>query len=134
MNYGQQLRVESNIIKNEEGKEVEAWVAHVDQDPGDCMDSYGDFMKKVFDLKASKSSKTVMTVDKVLFAEISSLRLDQRTFFTPESGGTALAFTYSPGYDIHFGRHNNYAGEFEKCEGMVKAFVRFHYYCHPTKI
>jgi hypothetical protein len=129
----QQLRVDSKIIKNEEGNEIEAWVAHVDQDPGYSMESYDDFMKKVFDMKASKSNKSTMSAIKVTFREISVLRLDQRTTFTPESGGTAIAFTFSPGYDIHFGGSTNYADEFAKCEGLVKSFVRFHYKNFYTK-
>ncbi len=122
----QQLKVESNTIKNQEGKDIEAWVAHLDQEPDDCMESYDDFMKEVLSLKASKESKTMMMVEKVQLNEMSALRIDQRTFFTPESGGTAVAFTFSPGYDIHFGS-KLYSDEFEKGEKLVKSFVKFHY-------
>jgi hypothetical protein len=122
----QQLKVEIKTIKNQEGKDIEAWVAHIDQPAEDCMESYEDFMKDVFDVKASKENKTMMMVQKVTLDEMSGLRLDQRTFFTTESAGTAVAFTFSPGYDLHFGT-KLYSGEFEKGEKLVKSFVKFHY-------
>ena len=122
----QQLKVESKTIKNQDGKDIEAWVAHLDQEADECMESYGDFMKKVFDLKPSKENKTMMMVEKVQLNEMSGLRMDQRTFFITESGGTAVAFTFSPGYDIHFGT-KLYSDEFERGEKLSKSFVKFHY-------
>lgn len=122
----QQLKVESKTIKNQDGKDIEAWVAHIDQAADECMESYGDFMKKVFDVKTSKENKTMMMVEKVQLNEMSGLRLDQRTFFTTESAGTAVAFTFSPGYDIHFGS-KLYSDEFERGEKLAKSFVKFHY-------
>jgi len=122
----QQLKVEVKTIKNQEGKDIEAWVAHLDQTSDECMESYEDFMKDAFDLKTSKENKTMMMVEKVILNEMSGLRLDQRTFFTGESAGTAVAFTFSPGYDIHFGT-KLYKEEFEHGEKLVKSFVKFHY-------
>ncbi len=122
----QQLKVEAKKIKNHEGNEVDAWVANLDQMPDDCMESYDDFMKKVFDRNPEKGNKTMMMVEKVILNEMSSLRIDQRTFFTQESGGTAVAFTFSPGYDVHFG-HKLYPDEFDRGEKLVKSFVKFHY-------
>lgn len=122
----QQLKIESKTIKNQEGKDIEAWVAHLDQEADDCMESYDDFMKDKFSMNPSKSTKTMMMVEKAQLTEMSALRLDQRTFFIPESGGTAVAFTFSPGYDVHFGT-KLYADEFEKGEKLVKSFVKFHY-------
>lgn len=122
----QQLKVEAKKIKNHEGNEVEAWVATLDQVPDDCMESYDDFMKKVFDRNPEKMNKTMMMVEKVILNELSPLRIDQRTFFTQESGGTAVAFTFSPGYDVHFGS-KLYSDEFERGEKLVKSFVKFHY-------
>lgn len=126
LSSAQQLKVESKTIKNHEGKDVEAWVAHLDQATEECMESYEDFMKDVFDRKTSKENKTMMMVEKVILNEMSGLRLDQRTFFTTESGGTAVAFTFSPGYDIHFGT-KLYSDEFGKGEKLVKSFVKAHY-------
>ncbi|HOX81403.1 MAG TPA: hypothetical protein PLJ60_03425 [Chryseolinea sp.] len=122
----QQLKVESKTIKNQEGKDIEAWVAHLDQNTEDCMESYEDFMKDVFNLKTSKENKTMMMAEKVMLTEMSDLRLDQRTFFITESAGTAVGFTFSPGYDLHFGT-KLYESEFEKGEKLVKSFVKFHY-------
>ncbi len=122
----QQLKVESKTIKNQDGKDIEAWVAHLDQEVDACMESYDDFMKEVFNLKVSKENKTMMMVEKAQLNEMSGLRLDQRSFFIAESGGTAVAFTFSPGYDIHFGS-KLYSDEFERGEKLVKSFVKFHY-------
>jgi hypothetical protein len=52
--------------------------------------------------------------------------LDQRAIFAAESSGTSVAFTFSPGYDIHFGTEL-YKSEFAKGEIFVKGFVRYHY-------
>ncbi len=127
--FAQQLKVENKSIKNQDGKDIEAWVAHIDQETDACMESYEDFMKKIFDLKSSKENKTMIMAEKVLLSEISGLRIDQRTFFTQESGGTAVAFTFSPGYDIHFGT-KLYSDEFYRAENMAKSFVKFHYKDH----
>src|SRR5688572_10995169 len=84
--HAQYLKVESKTIKNEEGNEVDTWVAHLDQLPEECMESYDDFMDKVFDHKTEKRNKTLKVVTKTQFHELSNLRIDQRTFFVAESG------------------------------------------------
>jgi hypothetical protein len=126
LGYAQQLKVESKTIKNHEGNDVEAWVAHLDQEADDCKGSYDDFMKEVLNLNASKGNKTMMIAEKVRIDEMSPLRMDQRTFFIPESAGTAVAFTFSPGYDVHFSS-KVYKDEFAKGEKLVKSYVKFHY-------
>jgi len=122
----QQLKVESKTIKNQENKDIEAWVAHLDQTTDESIESYTDFMKDILGLKTSKESKTMVMAEKVIVGEMSDLRLDQRTFFISESAGTAVAFTFSPGYDIHFGS-KLYSDEFAKGEKLAKSFVKFHY-------
>ncbi len=124
--FAQQLTVETKTIKNHEGNDVEAWIAHLDQEVDDCKESYDDFMKKALGLSTSKGNKTMMIAEKVRIDEMSPLRIDQRTFFIPESAGTAVAFTFSPGYDIHFST-KVYKDEFAKGERIVKSFVKFHY-------
>lgn len=124
--HAQYLKVESKTIKNEEGNEVDTWVAHLDQLPEECMESYDDFMSKVFDHKTERRNKTLRVVTKTQFHELSNLRIDQRAFFIAESGGTAVSFTFSPGYDVHFGP-KSYPEEFKNCERFVKSFVKFHY-------
>jgi len=124
--YSQQLKVENKTVKNEEGNEVDAWVAHLDQTPEECMESYDDFMREVFEQKTEKLSKTARIVTRTQFHELSSLRIDQRAFFITESGGTGVAFTFSPGYDVHFST-KTYTEEFKNAERFVKSFVKFHY-------
>lgn len=124
--FAQTLVVEERTIKNEESVELSSWTARLDQTPDYCMDTYGDFIKELFKTKVDKRGKTMLVAEKTLMPEISSLRIDQRTIFTQESGGTAVSFTFSPGYDIHFS-HKEYGAEFSKAETFVKGFVRFHY-------
>jgi len=124
--YSQLLKVESKTIKNEEGNDVDAWVAHLDQVPDECMESYDAFINKVFDKKTDKVNKGMKMVAKTQFLELSSLRIDQRAFFLAESAGSSVAFTFSPGYDVHFGP-KSYPDEFSKAERFVKSFVKFHY-------
>lgn len=124
--HAQQLLVDSKPVMNEDGKMVDAWVAHLDQDQSYCMNTYSEFMRKTFDYRTGRRAKNILSVDKKTFGEISSLRIDQRAIFWPESNGTAVAFQFSPGYDIHFG-NELYKDEFMKAEALVKNYVRFHY-------
>jgi len=122
----QTLVVEERNIKNEESVELNSWTARLDQDMDHCMESYEDFIKELFKTKVEKRGKNMLVAVKTVFPELSNLRLDQRAIFTVESAGTAVSFTFSPGYDIHFG-HEAYKVEFAKAETLVKSFVRFHY-------
>lgn len=122
----QTLQVEQRSMNNEEARQVDAWVAHLDQPVSYCMDTYSDFMKKTFSAKIDKRSKNVLSVNKTVFPEVSNLRIDQRAVFAQESAGTAVAFMFSPGYDIHFGKEL-YNAEFLKGEAFVKNYIRYHY-------
>ena len=122
----QQLSVETKTVKDQEGIELDAWVAHLDQTPDECMESYDDFMREIFDKKTDKLNKTTRIVTRTQFHELSRLRIDQRAFFIAESAGTAVAFTFSPGYDVHFS-NTTYTEEFKNGERFVKSFVKFHY-------
>ncbi len=122
----QQLLVDSKPVMNEESKSVDAWVAHLDQDMNYCITTFNEFMRKNFDARTNKRSKNVYSVDHKVFSEISNLRIDLRAIFSQESNGTAVAFQFSPGYDIHFGV-TQYNEEFDKAKALVKSYVRFHY-------
>ena len=122
----QTLSVEERTVKNEESIDLNSWTARLDQDMESCMDSYSDFIKETFKTKVEKRGKNILVAEKTQFPELSNLRLDQRAIFTVESSGTTVSFTFSPGYDIHFGR-DAYKSEFAKAETFVKGFVRFHY-------
>jgi len=122
----QQLMVEERIVKNEESIELNSWTARLDQDMNYCMGTYEDFIKEFFKAKVDKRGKSILVAEKTLIPELSKFRLDQRAIFTVETGGTAISFTFSPGYDLHFG-HELYSDEFKKAEVFVKNFVRYHY-------
>jgi len=122
----QTLSVEERTVKNEESVDLNSWTARLDQDMESCMDSYSDFIKETFKAKVEKRGKNILVAVKTQFPELSNLRLDQRAIFAVESSGTSVSFTFSPGYDIHFGK-NAYKSEFAKAETFVKGFVRFHY-------
>lgn len=122
----QTLTVEERDVKNEESIDLNSWTARLDQDADYCEETYSDFIKEIFKIKVDKRGKTMLVAEKALIPEISKLRVDQRSIFTAESGGTAVSFTFSPGYDVHFG-HELYKDEFKKCEAFVKNYVRYHY-------
>lgn len=122
----QQLIVEERVVENEESTELQSWTARVDQDMDYCMDTYAEFVKELFNTKVDKRGKTILVAEKTVFPELSKLRIDQRAIFVTESSGTAISFTFSPGYDIHFG-NEDYTTEFKKAESFVKSFVRYHY-------
>jgi hypothetical protein len=124
--FAQTLLVEQRTVQNEESDDLLSWTARVDQDVDFCMDTYGDFIKELTKTKVDKRGKNVLVAEKTVIPEIMSIRMDQRAIFTPESGGTAVSFTFSPGYDIHLGKEH-YKAEFEKGETFVKNYVRYHY-------
>lgn len=123
----QQLYVDEQTVKNEEDVDMRSWTAQFDQDISYCMDAYSDFMKEVFKTKVVKRGKTILVAEKTSFPELSPLRLDQRAIFLTTSGGTSVSFTFSPGYDIHFGGGGLYEDDFQKAKRLVKNYVRYHY-------
>lgn len=124
--FAQKLTVEERTVKNEETNDVNSWTAIVDEDVNTCMETYSDFIKELFKVKVDKRGKSILVAEKTLIPELSNLRIDQRALFTAESSGTAVSFTFSPGYDIHFGP-DQYKEEFKKAEVFVKSYVRYHY-------
>jgi hypothetical protein len=124
--FAQQLKVVERKIKNEEGIDMLSWTAVLDQNIDYCKDSYEAFMKEFFKAKTDKRGKNILVAEKVLIPELSNLRMDQRTLFSLETGGTAVSFTFSPGHDIHFSR-DQHDEEFAKAESFTKGFVRYHY-------
>jgi len=122
----QSLSVEEGTTKIDDANDVDAWVTKLDQDVAYCMNTYESFMKEVFKVKLDKRGKVTLVAEKVAIAEISDLRIDQRAIFASSSGGTTVSFSFSPGYDIHFGL-KQYKPEFSKAGTFVKNYVRFHY-------
>lgn len=126
LGFSQTLRVEERKVKTEESAEVSSWTAILDQDVDFCRDSYDAFVKEYFKAKTDKRGKNVLITEKVVIAELTNLRIDQRAIFTTETGGTAVSFTFSPGYDVHFSTEL-YSDEFSKAAEFTKNFVRYHY-------
>jgi hypothetical protein len=124
--FSQTLRVEERKVKTEESAEVSSWTAVLDQNVDYCRDSYDAFMKEYFKAKTDKRGKNVLITEKVVIQELTPLRMDQRAIFAVETGGTAVSFTFSPGYDVHFSQEL-YSDEFSKAEEFTKNFVRYHY-------
>lgn len=124
--FAQKLVVEERPVKNEETVDLDSWTASLDQDMDYCMETYTDFIKELVKVKVDKRGKSILVAQKTAFPELSDLRMDQRAIFTTESSGTAVSFTFSPGYDIHFSRES-YKNEFAKGEAFIKSYVRFHY-------
>lgn len=124
--FAQTLLVEKRPVKTEESSEVESWTAKFDQDMGYCQEMYADFIKELVKTKVDKRGKNILVAVKTQFPELSPLRIDQRAIFTPESAGTSVSFTFSPGYDIHFSS-TSYKDEFAKGETLVRNYVQYHY-------
>jgi hypothetical protein len=125
--FSQTFKVEERKVKNEEGIDMLSWTAVLDQDINYCKNSYESFMKSLFQAKTTKVKKNVLLAERVLIPELSAtLRMDQRTFFYAETGGTAASFTFSVGHDLHL-NHETQSEEFEKAESFTKGFVRYHY-------
>lgn len=124
--FSQTLRVEERKVKTEESVEVSSWTAILDQEVDFCRDSYDAFIKEYFKAKTDKRGKNVLVTEKVVIAELTNLRIDQRAIFATETGGTSVSFTFSPGYDVHFSSEL-YGDEFSKAEEFTKNFVRYHY-------
>jgi hypothetical protein len=123
---GQALSVEEGTAKIDDKTDLDAWVTKLDHDVAYCMNTYEDFMKEVFKVKVDRRGKSMLIAEKVALAEISSLRIDQRAVFASSSGGTTVSFSFSPGYDVHFGL-KQYKSEFAKAGTFVKNYVRYHY-------
>lgn len=126
ISFSQTLIVEQKSSQTEESVTVDSWVTHLDQEAAFAQRTLSDFMKATFDVKTERRNKNLLVVSKHAYGELSNLRVDMRALFTAESSGTAVAFMFSPGYDIHFGTAL-YKEEFAKAEGFVKNYVRFHY-------
>ncbi|MEP6734931.1 MAG: hypothetical protein ABJA70_05400 [Chryseolinea sp.] len=122
----QTLIVEERPVKTEESIEVDSWTARLDQQVDACMETYSDFIRELTKTKVDKRGKMMLVAEKTSIPELSKLRIDQRAIFASESGGTAVSFIFSPGYDVHFG-HELYKAEFDKARSFVKNYVRYHY-------
>jgi hypothetical protein len=125
----QNLTISEQTTKTEETVDVDAWVAHLDQNMDYAEKSFERFMDETFGYKSKtdKIKKTnVIKVTMAKFAEISPLRVDLRAVFNPEGTGSMVSFMMSPGYDIHFLR-DTYPQEYAKIQDILKKYIKFNY-------
>jgi hypothetical protein len=123
----QNLTITEQKLKTEDQTEVDAWLAHLDQNMEYAQKSFDKFMKETFDYNSDNIKKTnILKVTKVKFAEISPLRFDVRAVYGPEGSGCTVGFMLSPGYDIHF-MTDNYPEEYAKIQDLLKKFIKYHY-------
>ncbi len=122
----QNIAITPGKVRNEEGQEVDGWVAHPEQ-PGDyATKTFESFLKNSMGTKVSRRAKTVLIVEKFKMEEVSPLRGDLRAVVIAGSNGTEVGFTFSPGYDIHF-EPKQYPKEYAKLESFVRKYVKYHY-------
>lgn len=122
----QTLSLNDETVKTEDGQEVDAWVAELDQNEEYCKETFEKFVKDNYGLKVEKRAKNILVVPKAKLVEISRLRGDFRAVFTPRSTGTKVAFAFSPGYDIHINKQD-YPDELEKISLLTRKYIKFHY-------
>jgi len=122
----QKLSVTDQKVKTEEEKDIDSWTAHLDLDANSAEETFSDFIESTYKLKVNKRTKSVYSVDKARFSDISYLRMDVRAVFEQEPGGRSVSFTFSPGHDVHLG-HDLYTAEFQLAEAFAKSYVRYHY-------
>jgi hypothetical protein len=123
---GQTLQISPDAVRSEENVSIDGWVAHLDQSAEYVEKTLGTYIKMLSGNKADKRTKNLWVASKVKFEEISPLRGDLRASLTAEGNGTAVGFTFSPGYDIHVDK-TAYPQEYEKMAGFVKKYVKHHY-------
>ncbi len=123
---GQTLQISPDVVRSEENVSIDGWVAHLDQSAEYVEKTLGTYIKMLSGNRADKRAKNLWVAPKVKFEEISPLRGDLRASLTAEGNGTAVAFSFSPGYDIHVDK-TAYPQEYEKMQGFVKKYVKHHY-------
>jgi hypothetical protein len=123
---GQTLQISPDMVRSEENVSIDGWVAHLDQSTEYVEKTLGTYIKMLSGNKADKRAKNLWVAPKAKFEEICPLRGDLRALLTPEGNGTAVGFTFSPGYDIHVDK-TAYPQEYEKMQGFVKKYVKHHY-------
>jgi hypothetical protein len=122
----QTLSLNLDKAKTEDGQDVDAWVAILDQKEDDVRDSFEKFIKQEYSLRTEKRAKNILVVPKAKMVEIMALRGDLRAVFTPRGNSTAVAIAFSPGYDIHLSK-SVYPEELNRVGTVAKKYVKFHY-------
>ena len=123
---GQTLQISPDVVRSEENVSIDGWVAHLDQPAEYVEKTLGTYIKMLSGNKADKRTKNLLVAPKVKFEEILPLRGDLRALLSAEGNGTAVGFTFSPGYDIHVDK-TAYPEAYEKMQGFVKKYVKHHY-------
>ncbi|MES2732676.1 MAG: hypothetical protein V4714_13040 [Bacteroidota bacterium] len=122
----QGLSLTEDKTKTEDGTEIEAWTASLDQKEDYVRETFDKFIKQEYGLKTDKRAKNILIVDKAKIVEISSLRGDLRGVFSPRGTSTLVSFAFSPGYDIHLSKEA-YPDELVRLGKIAKRYVKYHY-------
>jgi hypothetical protein len=122
----QTLALNRDKTKTEDGTDIDAWVAVLDQKEDEVRDSFDKFIKQEYSLRTEKRAKNIQIVPKAKIMEIMSLRGDLRAVFTSRANGCIVALAFSPGYDIHLSE-SAYPEELKRLGAIAKKFVKFHY-------
>ncbi len=122
----QTLSLNQDKTKTEDGTDIEAWVAVLDQNEDDVRDSFDKFIRQEYSLRTEKRTKSIQIAPKAKIVEIMSLRGDLRAVFTSRANGSIVALAFSPGYDIHLSE-SVYPEELKRVGAIAKKFVKFHY-------
>jgi hypothetical protein len=122
----QELSLTENRSKTEDGYDIEAWTALLDQPEDYVRETFDKFIRQEYALKTEKRAKNILIVPKAKMLEIMSLRGDMRAILAPRGNSTTISLTFSPGYDIHLNKAN-YPTEMSNLGAMAKKYVKFHY-------
>ena len=131
--FAQTLDLREGRTNIEDGQEVDAWVAILDQEEALARDSFEGFVKQTYSLRAERRARNVLVAQKAKIEEISPLRGDLRAVFTSQGSGTTVALAFSPGYDIHLNK-TDYPGELARLGMMAKNYVKHHYNAYYKRL
>jgi hypothetical protein len=122
----QALSLTEDRSKTEDGYDIEAWTALLDQPEDYVRETFDKFIRQEYALKTEKRAKNMLIVPKAKLLEIMSLRGDMRAILAPRGNSTAVSLTFSPGYDIHLNKAN-FPTEMNNLGAVAKKYVKFHY-------
>lgn len=105
---------------------VDTWTATLNDDISFYKDTFTDFTKQEFGVKAKSDGKTEMAVEKASINRVSEKRGDLRMTFFTDGSDTKLALSYMLGYDIWI-NPENYPDGMEQLRQLTRDYLRYHY-------
>lgn len=105
---------------------VDSWTALLNDDMSFYKETFDDFSKREFGIKAKNNGKTELMVEKASINRISDKRGDLRMTFITEGSDTKLAFSFLLGYDIWI-NPIDYPKGMEQLRQLLRDYLRYHY-------